>query len=517
MLQKAFDSVGYNTLVAYTLEEGLLLFEQSSPDLLLLDINLPDKPGPVACKEIKANPRFNATSVILMSGSYEDYIKQQVAESGADGYIKKPFSPSSILQWVKDNSHLLFNDITIETTTRQEPPISTNRKNANQISISKNLNKQSPVEKVIKTYTPTKTPVAGMLEQAVPLKPYNSGKSNIPKVPEIFGNTEKESEKQPQTTQSDSDFWGRDLSIVITDDSTFLCSILKDTLEKVGFKVNTFPNIRETGLYLRANKADLLFLDINLPDISGHRACQIIKDSPITSNLPVVLISGAQEEQLRKLTEESGANGFITKPFTPMTVLNWLKQNGYKLFPNLNNKYPHQPTQKQTEAQVEETENRIKVIPDSAVTILTAQLSSKNKAVQLAACYSLGEYKARQAVDKLTELLMHTDPEISGEAAWALGEIHSTISLNPIRKLLNSDNQWLKGRAIEAMGKIGNASTVKELSLLFNPNSQELKIAIIKAVGLINSEKSLHFLRQWSLDRDKDVAANAKIMINIIS
>ena len=110
MLQKAFDSVGYNTLVAYTLEEGLSLFEQSRPDLLLLDINLPDRPGPKACIEIKKNPQYNATSVILMSGSYEDYIKQQVAQCGADGYIRKPFSPGSILKWVKDNSSLLFND-----------------------------------------------------------------------------------------------------------------------------------------------------------------------------------------------------------------------------------------------------------------------------------------------------------------------------------------------------------------------------------------------------------------------
>ena len=410
MLQKAFDSVGYNTLVAYTIEEGLALFEASRPDLLLLDINLPDRPGPQACREIKANPQYNSTSVILMSGSYEDYIKQQVAESGADGYIRKPFSPGSILSWVRENSQLLFNDSVDQSPAQVVSPVTPPSSPAPQVLLP---SAQS---------VPLQDSVAQMLEKAVPsVSSDHSSRSN----PELCDQSHRltypvDQRPSPLKTPVDSrdthqsvlntvknntaassstpDFFGQNLSIIITDDSTFLCAILKDTLEKVGFKVNTFPNIRETGLYLRENKADLLFLDINLPDISGNRACQIIKESPITANLPIVLISGAQEEQLKQLTIASGANGFITKPFTPMTVLTWLKDNSSRIFPQIHCSEPQNSCADNGEAP----------LPTSAIGILIDQLSSSTRAVKLAACYSLGEFQAKEAVGPLLKLLSDT-------------------------------------------------------------------------------------------------------------
>jgi len=489
MLQKAFDSVGYNTLVAYTIEEGLSLFEASRPDLLLLDINLPDRPGPQACKEIKANPQYNSTSVILMSGSYEDYIKQQVAESGADGYIRKPFSPGSILSWVRENSNLLFNESSDEQIVSASQPAKT-----------------STVSPVLRHDS-----VAQMLEKAVPsVRPQNMKSQTIldsrtPENPETVNPVEPDRPKPDQLSSSTPDFFGQNLSIIITDDSTFLCAILKDTLEKVGFKVNTFPNIRETGLYLRENKADLLFLDINLPDISGNRACQIIKESPITANLPVVLISGAQEEQLRRLTIASGANGFITKPFTPTTVLTWLKDNSSSIFPGL-----HKHKSGNTPADFEE-----QPLPSSAASILIDQLSSTTRAVKLAACYSLGEFKAQEATIPLISLLSEQDPEIRGEAVWALGEIKCPEALNPIIGVLQEENIWIKGRAIEALGKLGNPVVIDQLSSLFNSDNQDLKIIIIKAIGSIGTAQGIALLERWSKDSDKDVAANAAIILNI--
>jgi DNA-binding response OmpR family regulator len=492
MLQKAFDSVGYNTLVAYTLEEGLSLFEASRPDLLLLDINLPDRPGPQACREIKANPQYNSTSIILMSGSYEDYIKQQVAESGADGYIRKPFSPGSILSWVRANSALLFNEDTEAPVRKQKLP-------AKQSTFTVTNNHQQ-VEKSVTSPVKngsSETSVAGMLEKAVPSAGFN-GQGTRDSL--LSDNKMNENSQAPTP-----DFFGRNLSIIITDDSTFLCAILKDTLEKVGFKVHTFPNIRETGLYLRENKADLLFLDINLPDISGNRACQIIKESPITANLPIVLISGAQEEKLRQLTITSGANGFITKPFTPMTVLTWLKDNSSSIFqsaetfkPDINNS------------------NEVKsTIQTSAVTILIDQLSSPTRAVKLAACYSLGEFKSKEATAPLLSLLSEKDLEIRGEAIWALGEIKSQEAFEAIIKVLEEENVWIKGRAIEALGKLGNPIVINQLATLFNSDNQDLKIIIIKAVGSIGTPEARTLLQRWSRDPDKDVAANANILLNL--
>jgi len=97
-----------------------------------------------------------------------------------------------------------------------------------------------------------------------------------------------------------------------------------------------------------------------------------------------------------------------------------------------------------------------------------------------------------------------------------LGEIKSELALNPIIKMLSEHNRWLKGRAIEALGKLGNPIVIPQLTSIFNNNNnQDLKIIIIKAMGLIETTEAITLLQKWSNDPDKDVAANASIILNI--
>ena len=489
MLKKSLDSVGYNTLVAHTMEDGMQLFEQSRPDLVLLDINLPDTPGPKACKAIKSNPQYSNISVILMSGSYEEYIKKQVNECGANGYIKKPFSPSSILRWVKENSSALFScsGLGYDEDSDERP------------------------------YT---------LDDI-------QGKSAIPVVKPLAPVA------QPKRTGSRPlQFSGEGRTIVITDDSTFLCAILKDTLEKVGFMVHTFPNIRETGYFLKNNHADLLFLDVNLPDIAGDRACSIIKDSPKTKNLPIILISSAEQEQLQHLTNVSGADGFLIKPFTPLNVLDWMKTNASNLFfapqaveaatPNIAvaQPTPPEPVMAQSAAKsvarpaliekhiatygnpmepLEEYDG----VTDGEIDILVKQLGSPLKEVRLDACYTLGEFKVHRAVADLMGMLEDSDDEIKGEAAWALGEIGDCRALQPILALLATQNNWLQDRAIEALGKFGDDRAVPPLVNILQTGNREMKVTAVKALAGIPCQRSIDALEQAVAASDEEVAANA--------
>ncbi len=482
MLKKSLDSVGYNTLVAHTMEDGMQLFEQSRPDLVLLDINLPDTPGPKACKAIKSNPQYSNISVILMSGSYEEYIKKQVNECGANGYIKKPFSPSSILRWVKENSSALFSsaDYGYGEDSDERPFTLDDFQATNQIPVVK------------------------------PLAP-----------------------AQPRQARKPLQFSGEGRTIVITDDSTFLCAILKDTLEKVGFQVHTFPNIRETGYFLKNNHADLLFLDVNLPDIAGDRACSIIKDSPKTRDLPIILISSAEQEQLRQLTNTSGADGFLIKPFTPLNVLDWMKTNASNLFAAteavaqampvaaavrpIQEPIPVQTTPLRQAPMTNATGQSAQMEPledydgpsEGEIDILVKQLGSPLKEVRLDACYTLGEFKVHRAVADLMEMLNDTDDEIKGEAAWALGEIGDCRALQPILALLITQNNWLQDRAIEALGKFGDDRAVPPLVNILQTGNREMKVTAVKALAGIPCPRSINALEQACGDPDEEVAANA--------
>jgi len=484
MLKKSLDSVGYNTLIAYTMAGGMQLLESSHPDLVLLDINLPDTPGPDACTIIKANPKYASTSIILMSGSYEEYIKQKVVECGANGYIKKPFSPSSILRWVKENSHILFPFTDFDDTSETRP------------------------------YT-----IEDMKRIAVPPPPPPRRRPAAPAPAVSIGTTPN----TPQSSEAGT-FQGDGKTIVITDDSTFLCAILKDTLEKVGFCVHTFSNIRDTGYFLKSNDADLLFLDINLPDIAGDRACAIIKDSPRTRTLPIILISSAKEEQLRRLVQQSGADGFIIKPFTPLNVLDWIKTNAPVIFSKVGAALPppeavpvmaatkateYQPALDNTPAPGQMASNDDGPT-EGEIDILLRQLSSPLKEVRLDACYTLGEFRIQRAAQPLITMLSDPGEEIRGEAAWALGEIGNDGAVQGIINLLDSENPWLRDRAVEALGKLGDERAVSGIVTMLATPKRQLRITVIKALAGIPCIQSKAVLQQLLQDPDEQIVANAK-------
>jgi DNA-binding response OmpR family regulator len=66
------------------------------PDLILLDYMLPDVNGNVVCQTIRNNPEFENTRIIIVSGVIKQEEIDQLLKSGAEDYIKKPFSISEL-------------------------------------------------------------------------------------------------------------------------------------------------------------------------------------------------------------------------------------------------------------------------------------------------------------------------------------------------------------------------------------------------------------------------------------
>lgn len=90
---RILTSAGYKVLKAGTGREGLEMAETHRPDLVLLDVVLPDIMGTEVCRRIKHNPAFDGIFVILSSGLKTGSCHQTAGlESGADGYIARPVS-----------------------------------------------------------------------------------------------------------------------------------------------------------------------------------------------------------------------------------------------------------------------------------------------------------------------------------------------------------------------------------------------------------------------------------------
>jgi len=69
-----------------------MLTEQFRPDLILLDYMLPDVNGNIVCQTIRRNPEFASTKIIIVSGVVKEDEIEQLLKSGAEDFIRKPFS-----------------------------------------------------------------------------------------------------------------------------------------------------------------------------------------------------------------------------------------------------------------------------------------------------------------------------------------------------------------------------------------------------------------------------------------
>lgn len=111
-------------------------------------------------------------------------------------------------------------------------------------------------------------------------------------------------------------------SILLVDDDDDLREIMKDSLEYSGFSVREARDGRSAMRMLLAEGAtDAVLLDIDLPDMSGHAVCRMIKEQDIYSDLPVFFISGDTGLQSRIKSFTAGGARFFSKPFRMAEII----------------------------------------------------------------------------------------------------------------------------------------------------------------------------------------------------
>jgi two-component system phosphate regulon response regulator PhoB len=101
LLRFNLKQAGHDPVIATTAEEALTLITRSLPDLVLLDLMLPDLPGTEICRRIKGDPRTRHVPVIMVTARGEEVDKLVGFELGADDFVTKPFSVRELLLRVR--------------------------------------------------------------------------------------------------------------------------------------------------------------------------------------------------------------------------------------------------------------------------------------------------------------------------------------------------------------------------------------------------------------------------------
>ena len=113
--------------------------------------------------------------------------------------------------------------------------------------------------------------------------------------------------------------------ILIADDESNIRLLVSSMLGK-DYTVIEASDGEETIDIARSQKPDLILMDILMPKVDGYTACHAIKTEQATKAIPVVMLTAVGYELNKKLAEEIGADGYITKPFSPRDLLNMIGQ-----------------------------------------------------------------------------------------------------------------------------------------------------------------------------------------------
>ena len=91
---------GYRVLEAESVEMGVHLFLRQTPDLAILDVELPDGSGLEVCRAIRGHKTLSKTPVIMLTGAGKLEEKTAGFAAGADHYLIKPIQPEELLLWI---------------------------------------------------------------------------------------------------------------------------------------------------------------------------------------------------------------------------------------------------------------------------------------------------------------------------------------------------------------------------------------------------------------------------------
>lgn len=112
------------------------------------------------------------------------------------------------------------------------------------------------------------------------------------------------------------------LHILVVDDDREIRTLLRDYLERNGFRASAAADGREARLALGRSHVDLVVLDLMLPGESGLAICRELREH---SDVPVIMLTALGEELDRVVGLEVGADDYVAKPFSPRELLSRIR------------------------------------------------------------------------------------------------------------------------------------------------------------------------------------------------
>jgi CheY-like chemotaxis protein len=115
-------------------------------------------------------------------------------------------------------------------------------------------------------------------------------------------------------------------SVLIVDDDAAMAEVLATRLASQGFRTLTAHQGQDGLALAKEKRPDLILLDLRLPDCDGFDVCAELDESPETTGIPIIILSGMARPDVIRKSRAAGCRYYVRKPYDPNALLLLIQQ-----------------------------------------------------------------------------------------------------------------------------------------------------------------------------------------------
>jgi two-component system chemotaxis response regulator CheY len=118
-------------------------------------------------------------------------------------------------------------------------------------------------------------------------------------------------------------------TLLIVDDDPMIRTLVATTLEDVsGYRLEQAADGLEAMERAMATRPEIVFLDVDMPRLNGIETCRRLRSDPVTAQATIVMLTGDPGQRTERGALAAGADSFLTKPFSPLHLLQLVDRIG---------------------------------------------------------------------------------------------------------------------------------------------------------------------------------------------
>lgn len=365
-----YESAGFDTATAADGQEGLDKLKSFKPDLVHLDLTIPKVNGADVIRYIRSQPETMSLPVVVLSNTYQNRLVREALEAGASECVSKAASTPKMMVAVmeKYRARLEAAQAANEAPRAEAaPPAPLEKAPDTETSVATTIQRHALLhneiaqdflerapqqltalrEKVAPLFRADETSRAADLSDLYRITESFAGQAAVAGFEEVsqascaLAALFRELVEDPSgltpsclhTIIGASDFLAALLdrttgepvahqtpSVMVIDDDPLCRRAVCLALARLNLVALSVDDPKVALHLLRENRFSLVFVDVDMPGMSGFEFCRELRKLPAHAATPVAFVTAVADEPARKKAMDSGANDLIAKPFLPMEL-----------------------------------------------------------------------------------------------------------------------------------------------------------------------------------------------------